>query len=274
MSARAVLAKGEERLAAVGILPARREAEELLAEAWKIPRLSVHLRADPPGPEVVDRFLALVDRRATRAPIQYVTGHAEFLGRTFQTGAGALVPRPDTETLVEAALAALKGSPPGRALRVLELGTGSGAVIVSLNRALEGMKHGEWVATDISIEARARARSNAEARGCADSIRFLQGDLFASIASEKPFDLILFNPPYIPTSDIEVLAPEIKDWEPRVALDGGPDGVAFSPPNAPPAPGQLVPGVRALFLAGGLKTVSVENDFSRTPRVVAVQVSP
>jgi len=163
-------------------------------------------------------FKAVVKRRAGHEPFQYISGKAEFCGQEFDVTPAVLIPRPETELLVEAAIERLKMLD---APRFLELGVGSGCISVSV---LADIPSSSAVGVDISEKALEVAQRNADKHGVADRINLLGSDLFENVG-EETFDAILSNPPYIPRSDIETLQPEVRDKEPRTALDGGEDGL-------------------------------------------------
>lgn len=252
MTARDVLREGAAALSAAGVSAAVREAAEILGCAWGRPWLSVYLAEDAPAASVRDVYWALLARRARREPLQYVIGTCNFCGLSLLARRGALVPRPETETLVEAAVAHLRASRrAGRPLRALDLCTGSGAVALAVAAAFSAADGLAVDATDVSEEALALAHANAARTGLADRVAFHRGDLFAALpAGAGPYDAVLANPPYVPTAEVPSLAPEIRDWEPRLALDGGSDGLDFYRAIAAGAPAILTPGGR-LFLEIG-----------------------
>jgi release factor glutamine methyltransferase len=206
----------------------RLNAELLLARSLNLNRegLYTHLQ-DRSGEEEKEKFERLIRKRLSGEPLQYILGYQEFWSIRFEVDSRVLIPRPETELLVEQSLPILsavcvKGSP-----SVLEIGTGSGAIAISL--AAE-MRDAFVVATDVSGEALLLARENARSAGVLNRIAFVNGDLFSPIRrmpEHEPFDLILSNPPYIDRSQIQNLVREIKDYEPVVALDGGEDGMEF-----------------------------------------------
>ena len=206
---------------------ARLDAEVLLAKALDCRRLDLYLRYDQPiGDNELDRFRELIRRRSKHEPVAYIAGEKEFWSLPFKVNPDVLIPRPETELLVEAAVDTLKnkindGEDP---IHVLEIGTGSGAIAVALASEFESGV--SLTATDRSKKALETARKNAETHGVADRIEFVNGDLFASLDSGGTrYSLILSNPPYIRKKDVDTLSPEIRDYEPREALDGGPDGL-------------------------------------------------
>ncbi|GAC1353175.1 MAG: peptide chain release factor N(5)-glutamine methyltransferase [Polyangiales bacterium] len=214
-----------------GIENARLDAELIVAYALKIDRIKVLIEGgrslDPAELEVIR---ALVKRRRAFEPIAYLRGEREFYGRPFRVDRRVLVPRPDTETLIEVALMRLSGRDLGG--RILDLCTGSGCVAITLKceRPTIGVD-----AVDVSEDAIAVARVNAQRLGAVWAVRFLIGDLFAPLrkasearAQPSPrYDLIVANPPYIATDEVRTLQPDIRDHEPHLALDGGHDGLAL-----------------------------------------------
>jgi release factor glutamine methyltransferase len=215
---------GTARLAGAGVAESRLEAELLLADQLGWRRLDLYrdpgYRLAPPQRE---RFAAAVERRAAGEPLQYVRGWEEFCGLMIEVGPGVLVPRPETELLVEQAVAHLRGV--AQPSRFVDLGTGSGCVAIAMASAVETAT---GVAIDYSDAALTVARRNRARHGLAERIALLQGDLCEPLAArhDGQCDLIVANLPYVPTAEIASLAPHVRDWEPRLALDGGPDGLA------------------------------------------------
>ncbi|MBW2030408.1 MAG: peptide chain release factor N(5)-glutamine methyltransferase [Deltaproteobacteria bacterium] len=215
-----------EYLEAKGIESPRLSSEILLAHNLGVDRIHLFLNFDKPlDEEEITRYRTLVRRRVKGEPIQYITGRQDFWSMEFIVGPGVLIPRPESELLVETALSLLGKRPgtPGESATILDLGTGSGALAVALARELEGA---EIWATDISGPALEVARENARRHGLEGRIHFREGDLFGAFGKEDiEFHVVLSNPPYIPSGTFTSLQPEIRDHEPRVALDGGPDGM-------------------------------------------------
>jgi release factor glutamine methyltransferase len=200
----------------------RLEAQILLAHVMGVPKIELVARSEEePTADEKARFKDLVRRRGERWPVAYLVGHRDFYLLSFEVTPAVLIPRPDTETLVEHALRLLKGQ---AAPAVLDLGTGSGCIAVSVAHQCKAAR---VTAVDVSPDALAVARRNAERHGVADRVGFLPGDLFAPLPAGAAFDLILSNPPYVTPGELAALAPEVRDHEPRAALDGGPDGLAF-----------------------------------------------
>jgi release factor glutamine methyltransferase len=226
----------------------RLTAEIMLGFSLGIKRLDLYLQYDRPlEKNELAGFKALIKRRIDREPVAYITGEKGFYESDFQVKKGVLIPRPDTELLVETAIDHLGPKEPSLlAKNVLELGVGSGAIVISLARACPGHN---YFGCDLSPVALNTAIENA-ANLVETPIRFFQGSWFNAINAEESFDLILSNPPYIPTKDIEELALEIKNYEPRLALDGGEDGLSSIRDILDNARGRLVPGGRILIEMG------------------------
>jgi release factor glutamine methyltransferase len=259
-------------LAEKGVDNARLEAEWLLAAALGLERIGLYVNFDKPlGEAELAACRGLVARRARREPLQYILGSQEFCGLEFAVAPGVLIPRHDTETLVAEAL---RRAPAART--VLEIGVGSGCIAVTLARSLpEAVVWG----VDISPEALALAWRNAERHGV--RLTLAEGSLFEPFPGER-FDLIVSNPPYIPTADLESLQPEVRDGEPRGALDGGPDGLDCYRRLVPAALDHLTSGgwllvevgigqaeaVQEMFARAGFGELFVAQDPGRVDRVV------
>jgi len=234
--------QGVRRLLGAGIDSARLDAELLLGCALGMSREELMIAATRKvSVAESDRYEDLLRRRLNREPLAYITGQQEFWSLGFLVSGDVLVPRPETETLVERALKHLAAINNHEAPRILELGTGSGAIAVALASELP---QAEIVATEIAPAALQIARRNASRNGVSNAIRFLQGDLFTALDQEleKEFDLIVSNPPYIPRGEIVHLEAEVSRWEPRAALDGGVDGLDFYRRIIEEAPGYLRQG--------------------------------
>jgi release factor glutamine methyltransferase len=231
--------QGVRRLLGAGIDSARLDAELLLGCALGISREELILAAAK-NLSVAEsyRYEDLLVRRLNREPLAYITGRQEFWSLDFLVSGDVLVPRPETEMLVEFALSHLPEANNNELPRILELGTGSGAIAVALASELP---QAQIIATEISPAALAIARRNASRNGVSDAIRFLEGDLFSALAEdlENYFDLIISNPPYIPRDEISTLDAEVSRWEPHAALDGGVDGLDFYRRIAEQAPAYL-----------------------------------
>jgi release factor glutamine methyltransferase len=243
-----LLRAAETRLVSAGVATPRRDARLLLAAAMTVDETA--LLTDPDRRvtvEVATRFDGFVERRAARMPVSRILGEREFWSLGFAIGPGVLDPRPDSETLVEAALAHVDADPSGRrgAWRLLDLGTGSGCLMLALLSELPN-------ATGLGLErdpgAAALARANAARHGL-DGRTEVRAAGWAAL-SDGGFDLIVANPPYVPTAEIAGLAPEVADHDPLGALDGGPDGLDAYRELAPRLAGWLAPGGQAFLEVG------------------------
>jgi release factor glutamine methyltransferase len=230
-----------ERFQREGLPTPRLDAEVLLGASLGMSRVGLYTHYDQPlRSEELAQFKELILRRLRHEPAAYILGRREFWSLSFQVTRDVLIPRPETELLVEETLRLLSQSKSANpAHRILEIGTGSGAVIVALAKELPAA---QLVATDISAKALGVARQNASNHAVGDRIRFLQGDLFAPLPQESPFDFILTNPPYIPQDQVSVLPAEVRDFEPRIAWDGGKDGLEFYRRALPEVDQYLCPG--------------------------------
>lgn len=215
-----------ERFQREGFATPRLDAEVLLCSALGVDRVRLYTHFDQPLlPEELLRFREMVQRRLKREPVAYILGWREFWSLSFQVTRDVLIPRPETEILVAEALALLPALAVRPAdLRILEIGTGSGAIAVALAKELPLTS---ITATDISAKALAVAAENAARNGAGDRLRFLRGDLFAPLEKGELFHLIVTNPPYVPRGEMAGLMPEVRDFEPASALDGGRDGLDF-----------------------------------------------
>ena len=220
---------------------------------------------------------ALARRRLAREPVARIVGSKEFWSLPLLINASTLVPRPETETVVEVALAAVDANGPRtQALRIADLGTGSGALLLAL---LSELPNAHGIATDISIEALLVARENAHRLGIARAV-FVACDVVSPLCSS--FDLIVSNPPYVASGEFAALAPEVRAFDPRSALDGGPDGLDCYRPLTASVSALLSPGgalvveigagqsdaVAQLFAAAGLAVAAPHPDLSGIPRVL------
>ena len=232
-----------------GIDSSRLDAELLLSHLLRCRRLDLYLRFDQPlSEEELAGYRSLVRRRAGREPLQYICGRQEFWSLDFEVGADVLIPRPETELLVENALGLHRegGLPGGIAPRILDLGTGSGILAVCTAREIETAR---VRASDITMGALTLARRNARRHGVDERISWVQGDLFAPFrpSDQSRFDLILSNPPYVPEEELQGLAPEVRDHEPLRALNGGPGGMEVVRRILREAPAFLTQGGRLLM---------------------------
>ncbi len=261
-----------------GIVTGRLDAEVLLAHCLSVDRLHLYLNLDRPlVPDERARFRAAVRRRAAREPVALITGKKEFWSLQLSMVPGILIPRPDTEILVEAILDEIREKP---APTVWEIGTGSGAIALSLAREMPAA----WLlATDVDPLAISTARGNAQAAQIDRTIDFVVCDLCGGIRESQVFDVVCSNPPYIPRDAIAELEPEITRFEPLRALDGGPDGLDIIRELAKQASTHLKPegallleigdsqeeAVREIFSSlGKLKDISTVRDLAGKPRVI------
>jgi len=217
------------------------EAELLLCQALGVDRARLYQRLNDPLAAAADPFAALVERRRGHEPLAYILGHREFFGLDFEVGPAALIPRPETETLVETVIDFANERFRGIPFTMADIGVGCGTIAVSVAEALLNAR---VIATDQSADALDLAARNATRRGVAARIDFRPGDLLDPLS--EAVDIIAANLPYVTTSDWEALPPEIRDHEPRAALDGGPDGMDVIARLIRTAPALLCP-VGALF---------------------------
>ena len=274
-SIKKVLSDAAQRLSEQKIDTPRLDAEILLAYVLNCRRLTLYIDSERILPlEAVLRFNDLINRRLKKIPVAYLTGTKDFMGLTFAVNENVLVPRPDTEILTELVGEFLRERVGGGIFA--DLGTGSGAITISI---LKFVKSARAMAVDISEAALSVAKFNAEKFHVADRIKFLCGDLFAPL--EGKFDAIVSNPPYIPTNELKTLQEEVQR-EPKLALDGGADGLNFYRRILCDAPSFLVDGgllaveiginqssvVKNLFLAAGFVDVEVIKDLAGLERVV------
>ena len=207
--------------------------------------------------EEVNQYRAFIQRRKDREPTAMILGEWDFMGLTFRLNKSTLIPEQDTEVLVETALEELKRRGPGEApLRILDLCTGSGCILLSL---LHELRNAGGLGTDLSEEALEAARENAVRLGLQERAAFRQGDLWEPVGDER-FDLIVSNPPYVPTEVIPTLEPEVRCGEPYAALDGGEDGLVFYRRIMREAAGHLKPS--------GI--IIVESGFDEAPQIAAL----
>lgn len=231
-----------------GVDAPRLSAELLLANVLECPRIRLYTDYQRPlQARELDRFRDLVRRAADHEPIAYLTGRAHFYNLEFHVTRDVLIPRPDTETLVEQAIAHARRTPGLETPRVLDLCTGSGCVAAALAQQLPGAT---IVAADISAAACAVARDNLARLGLSERATVLQGDLFEALrgtADAAPFDLIVANPPYIASAALAALDRCVRDFEPSLALDGGLDGLALHRRILDEAADRLLPRGRVLL---------------------------
>ncbi|MGZ6162252.1 MAG: peptide chain release factor N(5)-glutamine methyltransferase [Myxococcaceae bacterium] len=272
---RRVLGWTSQHFEKLGLDSPRLTAELLLSHVLHTSRVRLYTDLDRPLEATeLATYRTLIARRAAGEPTQYLTGTREFYGRPFAVDPRVLIPRPETELLVEAVLQVL---PRDREARLLDLCTGSGCVAISL--ALERPLV-RVIATEVSLEAAEVARANASALAAADRVEVRAGDLFAPVESEPPFDVVVANPPYVPRGEIPTLSAEVRR-EPASALDGGEDGLDLVRRIVAGAPRWLVPGgllaleigdgqgpaVQSLLERAGYGSVRIERDLARHDRL-------
>jgi len=262
----------------------RLSAELLLAHALGATRMALYTRyEEAPAPAQIEQFRALVKRRKEHEPVAYLTGKAHFYSMELSVSPDVLIPRPDTETLVEHAITAIR--PCGAEARLLDLCTGSGCAALAIVKSCPDV---QVTAVDISSPALAIAHKNAQSLGLADRVTFKQGDLFAALhPGTTAFHVITANPPYIPTAQIDSLAPEIARHEPRLALDGGNDGLQIIKRIVEDAPRYLLPGglllmetafnqtedcARLIAAGGRFDQPRIIRDAARNPRCVVARL--
>jgi release factor glutamine methyltransferase len=286
MRARAsnVLDAATLRLANAGVQTARLDAEVLLAEAAGVSRASLLTDSVDLSDAILRRFGAMVADRARRMPAAYIVGHREFYSLDFRVTPAVLIPRPETETVVTAALDLLSRHP---VASVLDIGTGSGAIAIALAVYAPAIR---VTATDISNDALDVARENARVHRVADRIEFRLADLFDPLDRGprlERFDLIVSNPPYIDDAAISGLEPEVRDFEPRVALGAADHGlsvyrrIAAQSSNHLSASGEIIVEAGAgqaddivqILASAGFRLVAVINDLAGIARVVHAKIN-
>lgn len=263
LSIRDALSWGAQVLDQAGIENTWLDAEVLLRHAQDMERERLYMNTEAPmsaGQEA--KFRELVLRRSRREPVAYVTGHKEFWSLDFVVTPEVLIPRPETELLVEVALQYVGKLEEESSVKILDLGTGSGVIPVCLAKEKPTAK---IVAVDISPIALDVARMNATRHGVANRIRFLSGDLFAPLKPlRKTFTVIVSNPPYIRTGELSTLAPEISSWEPMIALDGGAEGMDAYRRIIEQAHEYLAPGGAIVLEIGADLASAVAELFARS----------
>jgi release factor glutamine methyltransferase len=277
-TAAALLAQAAHVLEAAGIETPRREARLLLAHAAGIDQAA--LLRDMHAPLAAPGFMALVARRAAREPLALITGRQGFWTLDLEVSADTLIPRADSEAVVEAALAACAGQ---NVRRVLDLGTGTGALLLALLTEIPGAT---GIGVDRNEGAARLARRNAAACGLSGRAAFLCGDWAAAL--DARFDLVVSNPPYIESAAIAGLMPEVARFEPRAALDGGADGLAAYRAIVAALPDLLAPGgaavlelgigqadaVGSIAVAQGLALAGLHDDLSGVARAIILRPDP
>lgn len=277
------LQAGSDQLSLADIESARVDAEWLMEHVTGLKRLELTLyRQRELSPEEEAAFSRLITSRARRIPLQHLIGDVPFLGHRIKVSDAALIPRPETERLAEMAIEALVRRGTGRAVQVLDLGTGTGCLPVALGLALPQAQI--W-GLDISPTALSLAAENIRSHGLADRVKLVESNLFQQLRADQRFDLIVSNPPYIPSEEISNLQPEVRDYDPRNALDGGLDGLDFYRVIADEGKPFLRPGgwvlmefgdgqLRALkdiFESRGWRFIASHRDYADVQRMVSFE---
>lgn len=299
-----VIQRSTEFLARKGVESPRLQAELLLGHLLHMPRMKLYLGFERVlTPAETEDFREMIRRRGAREPLQHIVGSTSFCGLEMAVNRHVLIPRPETELLAESAWTFLNqrsggggagpsepgpsargdervpSTPAGAEPQVLDFGTGSGCLAIAVAVKVPGAR---VTALDVSREALELARANADRHGVAGRIEFVQGDSLASVAAGACFDLVVSNPPYIPTAEIATLEPEVRDFDPRVALDGGADGLDYYRRLAVEAGSRLAAGGRMMLEVGDgqAETVSaivseqkwvverVVEDYTQRPRIL------
>ena len=251
-----------------GVESPRLDAEVLLSHVLGKQRIYLYVHFDEPlQAEELARYRAMIKQRIDRVPVAYILGEKEFMGLTFKVTPDTLVPRPDTEILVQAAVDRLKQWTDGT-VRLADIGTGSGAICLSVLSMLDGVTADT---VDISPAARAVAEENAATLGLSERVTFHTGNLLTPIR-EQQFTAILSNPPYIPEADIQELAPEVRCKEPMTALSGGRDGLDFYRRLCDEAPAMLTDAGFMAFEVGIHQAEDVARLAEASPLIVRTEI--
>lgn len=282
-----VIQKSTEFLTRKGVDSPRLQTELLLAHVLKLPRMKLYLNFEQTLSDTeTDVMRELVRRRSLREPLQHITGTAPFAEWEMSVNRHVLVPRPETELLAEAGWQFLlevdshgrAGSPlpaehPTNDFgahgvtrpTALDFGTGSGCIAIALASRCPNTR---ITALDVSTDALAVAKQNADRNGVAGRIEFVESDGFTALAADRRFNLIISNPPYIPSAEIPTLQPEVRDFDPRAALDGGVDGLDFYRRLATEAPNWLAPGGKLMVEFGDGQSPALEKMFAAQKWIV------
>jgi release factor glutamine methyltransferase len=262
-----IIQRSTEFLAKKGVESPRLQTELLLAHLLKLPRMQLYLNFERPlSPTELDACRELVKRRARREPLQHIVGSTSFCGFEIAVNRHVLVPRPETELLAERGWTFLnQRAAASQAGTALDFGTGSGCLAIALALKCPGTR---IYAIEISAEALALARTNAAHHKILERIQFLEGDGFGALPGGVLFDLILGNPPYIPTAEIDQLEPEVRGFDPRRALDGGPDGLDFYRRLAREAAPYLKPAGRIMLEFGDAQGGQIRELFEKQMWIV------
>jgi release factor glutamine methyltransferase len=258
-----VIQRSTEFLQGRGVDSPRLQVELMLAHVLKVPRLRLYLNFDRQLTEgEVGQLRDMVKRRGQREPLQHILGSTSFCGIEIQCTREALIPRPETELLAERGWQFLAAIPNARAL---EIGTGTGCIAIAL---VMNALAAHVVTVDVSAEALALARENAQRLGVADRITFVQGDALGAVPTGAPFHLLISNPPYVAAAEIDSLQVEVRDFDPRLALDGGADGLNFYRQLARDGARFLTSGGRLMVEFGDGQETELQNLFSAEKWVV------
>ncbi|HSE34312.1 MAG TPA: peptide chain release factor N(5)-glutamine methyltransferase [Pyrinomonadaceae bacterium] len=278
------LRKASEALSHAGVPEARKEARSLLAHVLDVDRTVLITEPDKPIAESsLSRFQQLVARRTTGEPAQYITGSQDFYGRRFEVTPDVLIPRPETEGLIETTVPFLSSA--GLPFWICDVGTGSGCIAITL---LCENPFAHAIGVDISEAALGVAKRNAKAHDVANRISFIRSDCFDALTHDVTFDLIVSNPPYVSSKVLPGLQREVREHEPRVALTPGDDGLAIIRRLINEAPPFLKPGGRLVIEIGfdqsdkipGLlppkvwQLERIESDLQQIPRIVVLKKLP
>ena len=257
--------KTAEFLDKKGVDSPRLQAELLLAHVLKLPRMKLYLNFDRAlTPGEVDSFRETVRRRGQREPLQHIVGSVSFCGLEIAANRNALIPRPETEVLAQMGWEFLQQHP-SPTPTAFDFGTGTGCLPISL--AVNCQRAQVW-AGDISSEALVLARANATRHGVQGRIQFIESDGFVGLAADQRFDLIVSNPPYIASADITTLQPEVRDFDPHLALDGGTDGLEFYRILAGQGGARLNLGGKIMMEFGDDQAAAITEIFSRENWIV------
>lgn len=283
VTAREILKEAVEKLQMEDVSTPQLDAEVILSNLLQMERIKLHIYPEMEiSREICQKFWSAVEKRLNSMPVQYIVNQQEFMGLELWVEEGVLIPRGDTEILVEKVLEIYQQYYSSKAIKVLDIGVGSGAITVSIAKLIGQSK---VYGIDISPKALEVANKNALKHGVENRITFLQGSLFEPIEDknlEKSLDLVVSNPPYIPRKTIETLSKEVKDYEPSLALDGGEDGLDFyreivkKAPNFLKEEGWLVfeigydqgEALQEMMMKEGFVDVEVITDLAGLDRVV------
>lgn len=272
-------------LAKKGVESPRLQAELLLAHILKLARMQLYLQFERElNASETDLFREFVKRRGKREPLQYIVGTTSFCGYEIAVEPGVLIPRPETELLAELGWRFLLGLPADQRRLALDFGTGSGCIAIALAGKCPQAR---VTALDASPVALGLAARNASRNGVADRVQFLESQAFSALCQHEPVDLLISNPPYIPAAEIATLEPEVRDHEPRAALDGGADGLDFYRLMASQAGPLLRPGgklmcefgdgqadsLRAMFEQQNWIVEAIEPDYTQRQRILVAKSS-